>query len=68
MPRTRLGRAVALKVISHGWSVTRPAAGDAETEARGASALNHPVIVTIYDNGESDDMSWDRRLGPKNRA
>ena len=27
---TRLGRAVALKVIRFGWSVTRPAAGDSK--------------------------------------
>ena len=54
---TRLGRAVALKVIS------QPLVGDDsrrrfETEARAASALNHPVIVTIYDVGETGGRSW----------
>jgi TolB-like protein/tetratricopeptide (TPR) repeat protein/predicted Ser/Thr protein kinase len=55
---TRLGRDVALKVIS-------PARlGDPELrrrfqlEARAASALNHPSIVTIYDVGETEGVSW----------
>jgi TolB-like protein/Tfp pilus assembly protein PilF/predicted Ser/Thr protein kinase len=55
---TRLGRDVALKVIS-------PARlGDAELrrrfelEARAASVLNHPSIVTIYDVGETEGVSW----------
>ena len=55
---TRLGRDVALKVIS-------PArVGDAslrrrfELEARAASVLNHPSIVTIYDIGDTEGVSW----------
>jgi serine/threonine protein kinase len=55
---TRLGRDVALKVISPN------RLGDAEhrrrfeLEARAASVLNHPSIVTIYDVGESEGVSW----------
>lgn len=55
---TRLGRDVALKVISPG------KVGDAEhrrrfeLEARAASVLNHPSIVTIYDVGETEGVSW----------
>jgi hypothetical protein len=54
----RLGREVALKVISP------RLVGDAilrqrfELEARAASALNHPSIVTVYDVGETSGMSW----------
>lgn len=55
---TRLGRDVALKVISP------KRVGDAdlrrrfELEARAASVLNHPSIVTIYDVGETNGVSW----------
>jgi eukaryotic-like serine/threonine-protein kinase len=55
---TRLGRDVALKVISP------KLVGDAslrrrfELEARAASALNHPSIVTVYDVGDTDGISW----------
>src|SRR5687767_396775 len=50
----RLGREVAVKVLP------RDLAGDPdrlrrfEREARAASALNHPGIVTIHDVGESE--------------
>ena len=55
---TRLGRAVALKVISRALVGDEPSRRRFETEARAASALNHPSIVTIYDIGESDGTSW----------
>ena len=51
---TRLGREVAIKVLP------ADAAGDGESrtrfeqEARAASALNHPNILTVYDIGDSD--------------
>jgi TolB-like protein/tRNA A-37 threonylcarbamoyl transferase component Bud32/tetratricopeptide (TPR) repeat protein len=54
----RLGRAVAIKVISQKLVGDEPSRRRFETEARAASALNHPAIVTIYDIGESDGMSW----------
>jgi eukaryotic-like serine/threonine-protein kinase len=55
---TRLGRAVALKVISPRLIGSEASRRRFETEARAASALNHPAIVTIYDVGESDGRSW----------
>ena len=55
---TRLGRAVALKVISQRLVGDEGHRRRFETEARAASALNHPAIVTIYDVGEGDGLSW----------
>ena len=55
---TRLGRPVAIKVL-RGDAVT-----DADRkrrffqEARAASALNHPNIITIYDIGTDDGMDF----------
>jgi predicted ATPase len=48
---TRLGREVALKTISLGGHSHPEAVSRFEQEARSASALNHPNIVTIYEMG-----------------
>jgi eukaryotic-like serine/threonine-protein kinase len=54
----RLGRDVALKVISPRLMDDASLRRRFELEARAASALNHPSIVTIYDVGETDGVSW----------
>jgi serine/threonine protein kinase len=55
---TRLGRDVALKVVSPTLVVDASLRRRFEVEARAASALNHPSIVTVYDVGESNGVSW----------
>ena len=55
---TRLGRDAALKVIAPRLIGDPSLRRRFEIEARAASVLNHPAIVTIYDVGESDGTSW----------
>jgi hypothetical protein len=55
---SRLGRVVAIKVIPGGVSVDSGRLRRFEKEARSASSLNHPNIVTVYDVGTSDSTSY----------
>lgn len=55
---TRLGRAVALKVISPAKVSDPDLRRRFELEARAVSILNHPSIVTVYDVGETNGVSW----------
>jgi serine/threonine protein kinase len=54
----RLSREVAIKVLPADFSSDASRLKRFEKEARSASALNHPNIVTVYDIGMSDGVSW----------
>jgi Tol biopolymer transport system component len=54
----RLGREVALKVLPEDLSSNADRLRRFEKEARAASSLNHPNIVTVYDIGSSDSTSY----------
>ena len=45
----RLGRMVALKLLPHRWTADPERAGRFEREAKAASSLNHPNILTVHD-------------------
>jgi serine/threonine protein kinase/tetratricopeptide (TPR) repeat protein len=54
----RLGRKVALKLLPARFTADEERVRRFEQEARAASALNHPNIVTIYDIGQADGVHF----------
>lgn len=55
---THLGRDVAIKVLPQELTNDRERLTRFEREARSASALNHPNIVTIHDFSSTDGDTW----------
>ncbi|HEY6221259.1 MAG TPA: serine/threonine-protein kinase, partial [Candidatus Eisenbacteria bacterium] len=54
----KLQRDVAIKVLPESFSSDPGRVRRFEKEARAASALNHPNIVTIHSVGETDGKAW----------
>ena len=54
----RLAREIALKILSTDLAESSEHLRRFEQEARAASALNHPNIITIYDIGHIDGMAY----------
>ena len=55
---TRLGRDVAIKILTAGFAMNEQLRARFEREARTISSLNHPNICTLFDVGRQDDSQF----------
>ena len=55
---TRIGRAVAIKILPAAVADSESRRQRFEQEARAAGALNHPNVVALYDVGRHDGLSY----------
>src|SRR5262249_40061631 len=55
---SRLGREVAVKILSPGLATDATGVHRFEQEARAAAALNHPNILAVFDTGTQDGSSY----------
>ena len=55
---TRLSREIALKILPESFAHDAARRARFKQEARAASALNHPNIVTVHDLGEEGEVSY----------
>ena len=58
MPRTKLGREVAIKVLPEVFSRNRERLARFQREARLLASLNHPNIAAIHELAESDGQPF----------
>jgi serine/threonine protein kinase len=55
---SKLGRKLALKILPEAFTKDQMRVARFQQEARAASALNHPNIITIYEVGEEDGVHF----------